>query len=359
MVNVSKIEKLYFNPKSNVAFGGKTALYRAAKAKGIKKKDVTQWLEEQPTYTLHKKIRRKFPRSRTIVTAIDEQWQADLADVSKLAKKNKKTTFLLCVIDVLSKYAWVQPLKNKTSKEIVRAFNLILKGSRRPKQLHTDKGSEFLNKEFKKLLAGLNIHSFTTENYDTKASIVERFQRTLKARLYRLLTHKQNGVYIDDLQDLVEGYNNTKHNSIGRTPASVNSENELEVYLRLYPKQKKKKPLMKIGDLVRISKVKGTFDKGYLPNWSREIFTIHSRVPTRIPNVYRLQDADGEILKGTFYEPELQKIVKLDDIFEVERILKTRKGKGGRKEVLVRWRGYPPKFDSWILQSYVKKVKPK
>ena len=103
--------KLYYDPKTG--YGGIQALSRQAKAKGYKIPlgEIKRWLKEQDTYTLHKPIHRQFQRQRTRVTDIDEQWQLDLADVSNLKKQNDGFTFLLCVIDVLSKYAWVVPLK--------------------------------------------------------------------------------------------------------------------------------------------------------------------------------------------------------------------------------------------------------
>jgi hypothetical protein len=100
----------------------------------------------------------------------------------------------------------------------------------------------------------------------------------------------------------------------------------------------------KIGDHVRISKMKRTFEKGYLPNFSKEIFTISKRIP-RDPPVYKLNDLDGEELKRTFYEKELQKIIKEDDVYEIDKILKKR-GRGNNVHYLVKWLGYPNKFNS-------------
>ena len=101
----------------------------------------------------------------------------------------------------------------------------------------------------------------------------------------------------------------------------------------------------KIGDKVRISKSKSIFEKGYTPNFTREIFYIHERLP-RIPPVYRIKDYSDEVIKGVFYEEQLQKILKVNDIFFVSDVIKERIRKG-KKEYLVRWLGYPNKFDSW------------
>ena len=109
---------------------------------------VREWLRENETYTLHKPVRYKFKRNRVIVNEIDDQWQADLVDVSSLSRFNKGYKFLLTCIDVFSKYAWVVPLRNKTSTSLVNAFQSILDTGRSPDKLQTDKGLEFLNAPF-------------------------------------------------------------------------------------------------------------------------------------------------------------------------------------------------------------------
>ena len=107
----------------------------------------------------------------------------------------------------------------------------------------------------------------------------------------------------------------------------------------------------KVGDKVRISKLKRKFEKSYLPNFSTEIFVVSKRLP-RDPPVYKLKDYDGEELKGTFYDKELQKVVKDDDVYEVEKILKKR-GRGSKVQYLVKWLGYPNKFNSWVNASEI------
>ena len=124
-----------------------------------------------------------------MVAGIDYQWQADLANMSRMSKVNDKYRYLLCIIDVFSKFAWVVPIKNKTGKTLVDAFKSVLKSGRSPKSLQTNKGTEFKNKDFQNFLKSRKIHIFTTENPETKASIVERFQRTLKSRMWKYFTH--------------------------------------------------------------------------------------------------------------------------------------------------------------------------
>ncbi len=106
--------------------------------------------------------------------------------------------------------------------------------------------------------------------------------------------------------------------------------------------------MFKVGDKVRISKVKskGTFDKGYLPNQTTELFTI-SKVLNTNSVTYKIKDWNDKEVEGSFYEPELVKFDKQNEDYEVEKIIKTRT-KNGKKELYVKWRGYSPEFNSWI-----------
>ena len=145
------LSKLYYDPKSPVGYTGLQALYKAAKkiSKTIKLDDVKNWLRKQQTYTLHKPIRRKFVRRKTIVAGIDYQWQGDLADVSNLAKYNNKYRYLFCLIDVFSKFAWVVPIKDKSGKTLVEAFKSVLKQGRFPKVCRLTKVRNSKIKSFK------------------------------------------------------------------------------------------------------------------------------------------------------------------------------------------------------------------
>ena len=119
------LQKLYYNIKENdTAFSSRENVYRQAKKQlpSLKRKHVNEWFEKQLTYTLHKPIRYNFKRNRIMVKGIDFQWQADLCDMSSLKTYNKNKTFLLTCIDCFSKYAWVQPLSNKSGAEIIKAF---------------------------------------------------------------------------------------------------------------------------------------------------------------------------------------------------------------------------------------------
>ena len=133
----------------------------------------------------------------------DNIWDVDLADMQLLSKYNKGYKFLLCVIDIFSKYAWVIPLKDKKGISIVNAFQIILKESnRKPNKIWVDKGSEFYNNSFKKWLQDNDIVMYSTNN-EGKSVIAERFIRTLKNKIYKYMTSVSKNVYIDKLNDIV------------------------------------------------------------------------------------------------------------------------------------------------------------
>ena len=167
---------------------------------------------EQLANELHQPIIRKFEKRKVYSTFKDNIWGIDLADMQLLSKYNKGIRFLLCVIDIFSKYAWVVPLKDKKGISIVKAFQSILKqsNSRKPNKIWVDKGSEFYNAYFKKWLRDNNIIMYSTHN-EGKSVVAERFIRTLKGKIYKYMTSISKNVYIDKLDDIVDEYNNTYH----------------------------------------------------------------------------------------------------------------------------------------------------
>lgn len=345
------MEETYQNPEHVASFGGVDALYRAAHKK-IKKKDIKQWLESVDAYTLHKPIRRKFKTNRVIVYNIDQQWQADLVDVTNLQKFNGGHRYILTCIDILSKYAWAIPLKQKRGEDITQAFKTIFQ-ERKPKSLQTDRGKEFTNFRFQKFLKENDVRFFTSFN-ETKASVVERFNRTLKTKMWKYFTAKNTYNYVSVLQKLLSSYNNTYHSSIKISPIDVNKENESDVWFTLYGNlSPPSKCSYQVGDIVRISKHKLTFEKGYTSNWSEELFKITECVK-RSPAVYRITDLLGESIEGSFYPQEIQK-VKLKDTFPIEKIMKKRYKKG-HMEYYVKYQGYSEKFNQWIPSTSLTEV---
>jgi hypothetical protein len=218
--------------------------------------------------------------------------------------------------------ARVVPLKDKTGKTLKDAFHVIFKSGRRPIPLQTDKGTEFTNRVFQKFLKEHDVHFFTTYNEETKPSIVERFNRTLKTKMWKYFTHRETLTYVDVLSEIVASYNHTVHRTIGIPPAEVTWANQTTVSKRLYGRKGPHK-LCKFspGDGVRLTKAKRTSTKGYLLNWTEELLTVVKCIETR-PPVYLVKDDHGEMLEGTFYAEEIQKVIKQDDVYKIQSVLK-------------------------------------
>ena len=340
----------YHDPRAPGSLGG---VQRFAKAHQIPLKQAQRVLERDLAYTLHKPRRRRFPTVPVIVGGLDDQWVADLVEVQPLAKYNRGIRYLLTVLDVLSKYAWVQPLKAKTGVALVHAFEKILKQQRRhPNRLQTDRGKEFYNRTFQRWLDEQGIQHFSTEG-DGKASVVERFNRTLKERLYRYFTAANTLTFDDVLPELVQGYNATRHRSIGMAPQDVTWDNEEAVWKRLYgPRLKgKKKPQFKVGDRVRLNKIHWTVGpKKCL--WC--IVWYQDPCPP-----IRFANGMTPLSKARFMM-RIYKKSMCPMCFGSKRYLSVKKidgwssGKGGKGEQITKKKkGWPDKYNSWIASQDV------
>ena len=233
---------------------------------------------------LHKPIIKNFDKRKVYFQFKDNEWGIDLADMQSLSRKNKGIKYLLCAIDLYSKYAFVIPLKYKKGISIVNAFDKIIKQSKRkPNKIWVDQGSEFYNNVFGKWLSDNDIIICSTYN-ERKSVVAERFIRTLKNKLYKHMTATGKNVYYDVLDDVVNKYNNTKHSTIKMKPIDVKDNNK-RVYI---DEHNEKDSRFKVGDRGRISKFKNIFAKGYTPNWSKEIFIV-DKINDTVPYTYNLK----------------------------------------------------------------------
>lgn len=262
---------------------------------------------------IHAPIRKKFPKRKIVTLGIDDLWAADLIIMKNYEKENDGYKYMLNVIDTFSKYVWSKPLKKKDAKCVSIAFEQIIKdaikiGHKSPNLLHTDKGLEFINKEFNGVLKKYNIKLYHTEN-EEKSSIIERYNRTQNEKMKVLFEINKNFRWIDILQKIVKEYNNSYHSTIKMKPIDVNKENEndlLDTVFKYIPPKIITKSKLKINDRVRIGNKKSTFSNKYKNNWSREIFVV-SRINNTHPVTYSIKDLNDEDIIGSFYDYELKK----------------------------------------------------
>lgn len=313
--NLKVLNDYYYNLDNPAAFSSIRTLYDQLNQSGnnIKKRIIGDWLRGQQTHTLHKDRRLKFKRKSYSISNIDDLWETDLIDMQYLSRKNGGNKYILAVIDCFSKFGWCVPIKRKTPSEIIRAFTLLFSSTnRRPVCIQSDKGREFNNKTFKSYLISKDINYKTTKDPKTKASICERFIRTIKSIIFKYFTFTKKERYIDIIDSIAHVYNTRKHTTIGMAPVHVNEENVLRVWKFMKSKKNytcwSRNIKFEIGDLVRVANPKKIFDKGYRPKWSEEIFCVSKCIQGE-PIVYRICDLDSTCIDGDFYEYELQKII--------------------------------------------------
>lgn len=361
------LAKIYYDPVNAGSFSGPEKLYRFVRQEGkyvLSKYKIRKWLQRQEAYSLQRGVRRPFKKNKVMALGIDDQWDVDLMDMSKYRKENDGIAFILIVIDIFSKFLWMQPLKDKKGESVTAAFKNILREGRHPTRIRSDKGQEFRSRAFNAILNEENIDHLYAQNTEVKANYAERVIKTIKTKMYRYITYKQSYRYVDKLQDFARNYNATYHRTIGMAPVKVSKDKQTDLWWKMYwPKRtpvisktkRVQKPYkFKVGDHVRISHLRNIFSREYDEKWSGEIFIVSERQLRGGLPIYRLKDYLNEEIKGTFYQAELQKVdVRKDDEFKVEKILQSR-GRGPNKQYLIKWLHWPSKFNSWVNANDVK-----
>jgi transposase InsO family protein len=355
----------YITPGHPIAFSGINNIYNYYKGKLSydKIKDILSGIEN---YTLHREFKRG-QRNPSYSHFKRNQWQMDLVDIQELSHANDNVRYLLTVIDTFTRFAWARLLKDKKGATVLEAFKSVVELAGKPKSITCDRGTEFHNESFKKFCSDNSIFLYTPDS-SIHAAYIERFNRTLQSLIYKYMTENETHRFIDRIDSdgnlknvftqLMQTYNNRKHRMIGTTPtiAENNPDSHLSIRLKLseyYDKIKHKKRIFKIGDTVRISKIKGKFARGYKEQSKQEIFKIYEvKAKSKIP-MYLLETYNGsEKTKGAFYDFELTKVN--DTIFRIEKILQTRK-KGKFLQHFVKWKGFDDSYNSWVNSNDVTK----
>ena len=232
----------------------------------------------------------------------------------KYSAHNEGYNWIIAMIDIFSRYAFTIPVKGKSGKIVLEGFEELMKEfhirfGEYPKRVQADEGGEFFNNAFIKYMNEHKIEFFATKSVH-KASIVERFNKTLKNIMWRFMDQKRDKNWHKYYLYFTHNYNHSRHSTIKMRPVDVSKKNEKEVFENLYGDWTGKivPPKFRIGDKVRVSRYKSTFAKGYEMSFHTEIYTIY-KVFRGSPTVYKLIDEkDGETIFGRFYEWELQKV---------------------------------------------------
>lgn len=301
-------------------------------------------IKQEVVNELHKTARRNFKRRRVLTKGLHDTLQIDLIEVGAYAQQNSGYRYILVAINVFSKFVWLIPVKTKSAKDVTNAMKKILsEQTQPPRNIQSDLGKEFYNKEFSALMNKFDINHYSTYSAK-KASVVERVNRTLKGMLWKEFSMQGSYKWLKILPEIASKYNNKVHSTIQMKPSSVGPHNEKQLLKNVYNNIKLSNLLTKFkrNDNVRISKYRSVFSKGYNPNWSNEIFVV-DKVQYTNPTTYLLRDLNNKPILGSFYEQELQK-TKYPDVQLIEKVLR----KKGNK-IYVKWLGLPDK--TWIKHS--------
>lgn len=321
---------------------------------------IKKLLNNQDSYALQKQVTHRYKTSRVQVSGLNDQADIDLMSVENIAKYNDGVKFLLTIIDIFSRFLIIRALKNKKTQTVLSAMANVLKNTHFTK-VRSDKGSEFISHDFKKLMKQKGIYFFTTQN-TPKANYAERVQRTFRNMMFRMMKYQRNYRYIDHLQDLVQNYNHTPHRSLnGLSPSEITKENEADVWAFLYLKRRKMKktPLrykFKLGDMVRLSYLKHPFRRTHQQQYTTEVFKIKSRLIKQGVPLYKVIDLNDEPITGYVDEHEMIRVEKnADSLWFIEKVLKKKKV-GKKIQYFVQWEGFGKAFQSWVDADQIKEM---
>ena len=247
--------------------------------------------------------KKNYITNKTDVYYIDDIWSLDILDLKDYGPENNRGyRYVLVIIDNFSKFGWTIPLKNKNAQTLKDSFeNILITSKRKPNLIETDRGKEFYNNIFQDFLNKNNIKLYS-RNSSYGAVFAERFNRTIRDLLKKIVFENGDANWIDVLQTITKQYNNKVHSSTKLTPIQASlKKNEGYVYKKLLDKRKKVTPKFQVNDLVRTADLKRTFSKGDTTNWSYKLYKITEIVNDTIPS-YKIDN-----LKERYNESLLKK----------------------------------------------------
>jgi len=374
------LNKLYKNFKYPSAFTSLEPLLKEAQKHSpkISRSTVRDYLKSQYVYTKHRKAVRRFKRLPTFSPGPNTVWQADLGVMIKLATRNKNFNYYLLCIDCFSRMIYVKPIKKKTGEDVINGFEAIFKRvGKIPWKIITDAGREFIAANVQKYFRQREIkHYCEYTSPKWHAGMAERANRTVRERLYRYFTEEDHRRWIPVIHDIVTAINNSPNRSLGgMTPMDIHLDrngavDQLREQIRLQTEMSNKlirkreksdanAKSIRTGTHVRIENNKHAFQKGYLGNFTSEIFTIYRRRKSTKPITYKLIDDSGELVKGWFYRQDLSPVYgrQGNRNWEIEKILKMENKRNAdgqiRKFAFVKWKGFDDAYNSWIPIKYI------
>ena len=344
--------KKYYTIEDPASFGGQDRLYRAMRPYGWKLKDVKSFLNDQNAYILHRERRYKFPRNKIITYHKDYQHQMDLIDMQEYKRQNDGYAFILIVIDCFTRFIWHVPLKDKRATTIKASLEeLYTAEAPLPLRVQTDRGKEFIAALVKEWFEQHGIHFFTTQGTGFKCAYVERANRTLKYKMFRVFAKNGSYRWIGQMiKDLISSYNKSYHRMIGMTPEEARTKMPNELPMNMTPVEALE-PKFNPEDTVRIAYDKNKMDRGYWKTHYDHVYRINRVLREGEVPVYEIRDYYRKVLPRRFYREELAPVG--DIIYAIDKIHR-RRVRNGVREILVTWVGYRPDDKYWIKESDVR-----
>ena len=308
---MSRIAKNYTNKNIISSFSGLPIVLNANKHTSAKK--IKAELQKIPSWNLFRPVRNKYKTRNYRVFFPNFQYSIDLADFGNLSRFNNGYRYCLVCIDVFTRFVSIEITKKKDGKTIAEAFESILRRtSQAPCIVISDKGTEFISKEFKKVMEKYGIIELIHVHSMKKAAHAERFIATMRVRLARMQYQMKTKNFTKLLPIIVKNYNSQANSTTKFAPREINSKNQDIVWRNIFTnviKQKKKPLKFAVGDHVAISRERLLFEKSSsFQKYTSEEFVIRKAVQAIPTNYYFLKDLNNEDIVGTFYDSELTKL---------------------------------------------------
>jgi hypothetical protein len=348
----------YFDTKHPGSFSGINKFFHHLDKSRVNKQQVSEWLARNETYSGYREIRRRFKRPVVIVSGKFSQIDSDVAHLAQYKTENRGYSYFVVCVDILTRVVMVEALKTTTGEEMLTVLKRMFK-KHKPKTLRTDRGSEYIGKKVQNWLKRSSIKYMKTD-HEVKANYAEIIIKNFKNKIIKSMFKRQSNQWIDLLQDIANSYNDTKHRSIGITPNEALAMDEAKLwrlnYLRKIKSPEKITFKFQIGDVVKISHLARKLQRHYDRKWSFENFIISERLRNQYIPMYVIKSWNNDPVLGKFYSNELQKvIVDHNTVYNIEKTLKRRR-RNRVTELLVRWQGWGPDYDSWLPESEVLKI---
>jgi len=314
-----QLTRLYLSPSDPGSFSSPLRLYKEAKKRGldVTSKDVREFLKGRASYNQHLMTPSRHVRGRLIASCVDDSWMSDIMYNPRPAQ-NRGFLYSIILVDVLTDFLWVIPIRNKTTATVTREiYDLFRRSGRHPSMLTTDLGTEYRSHLFEAMLKQERIIHHLARGKN-KASLAEAYIKFVRLKIGKYCTANKTRSYVDALPDITKGMNSTPLRSLdGLAPDQIDVYNQNRVWKYRYQKLLARKPpeaKLRVGERVRLKLFhESTFKKSSDPSFSQEIFVvaeIHSAPPTLL---YSIKDVNGRPVEGRWYYESLSPV--FDDGF--------------------------------------------